>query len=85
MKKTEKMLDSTFVTIFMTVITVYALFFDDFRVLYFPIHSDTFWFNLSFFGMMCFFIEIFLASIVKDDYFNTFFFWLDLISTISMI
>lgn len=37
MKKTEKVLDSTFVTVFMTVITVYALFFDDLRVLYIPL------------------------------------------------
>ena len=85
MKKTEKVLDSTFVTIFMTVITVYALFFDDLRVLYMDPSNDTLWFNISFFGMMCFFVEIFLSSIVKDDYFNTFFFWLDIISTVSMI
>lgn len=30
-------------------------------------------------------IEIFLASIAKEDYFLTFFFWLDVVSTISMI
>lgn len=85
MKKTEKVLDSSFVTILMTVITVYALFFDDLRVLFFDPANDTFWFNVSFVGMMCFFVEIFLGSIVKDDYFNTFFFWLDIISTVSMI
>ena len=34
--------------------------------------------------MAAFLIEIFFASLVKDDYFLTFFFWLDIISTISM-
>jgi hypothetical protein len=36
----------------------------------------------------CFFlfaIEIFFASLCREDYFLTFFFWLDIISTISML
>lgn len=30
-------------------------------------------------------IELILASISKDDYFLSFYFWLDLISTVSLI
>ena len=30
-------------------------------------------------------VEIFLASLAKEVYFLTFFFWLDAVSTISMI
>ena len=29
--------------------------------------------------------ELIIQSIGKDDYLNTFFFWLDLISTVSLI
>ena len=42
-----------------------------------------FGFNSFAFGM--FGIEIFLASISKEDYFLSFFFWLDVVSTVSMI
>ena len=35
--------------------------------------------------MILFFIEIVLSSIAKEDYFNSFYFWLDLISTVSLI
>ena len=34
---------------------------------------------------MLFGVELILASIGKPDYFNSFFFWLDLISTLSLI
>jgi len=30
-------------------------------------------------------IEIIIASFAKDDYFNGFYFWLDVISTVSLI
>ena len=30
-------------------------------------------------------VELILSSIGKDDYFNSFFFWLDLISTLSLV
>ena len=35
--------------------------------------------------MALFAIEIIIASLVKDDYFMSFYFWLDLISTVSLI
>ena len=35
--------------------------------------------------MALFMIELILASLVKEDYFLGFYFWLDLISTISLI
>lgn len=35
--------------------------------------------------MICFIVELVLASIAQEGYFLGFFFWLDLVSTISMI
>ncbi len=69
----------------MTIITIYALFFDDIRMIYFPRSKDDYFFGVTLFGMVCFALEIFFASISKEDYFNGFFFWLDFVSTISMI
>lgn len=35
--------------------------------------------------MIGFFLEIILSVYVKSDYFNSFFFWLDLISSVTLI
>lgn len=40
---------------------------------------------LNFISLVLFGIELILASIGKPDYFNSFFFWLDLVSTLSLI
>lgn len=84
-KKIELFLDSTAVTIFMTLITIYALYFDDIRILFFPKSSDDIFFGITLIGMICFAMEIILASFAKDDYVFSFFFYLDIISTASMI
>lgn len=69
----------------MTITTIYTLFGSDINNLAFDVSTDqTFW-VLSTIALGLFSIEIMLASIVKDDYFLSFYFWLDLISTISLI
>jgi hypothetical protein len=83
--KIIKFLDHPITSIFMTIITIYSLFFDDIRALAFSPSADNVFFTITLFCMFCFLIEIVLASIAKDDYFLTFFFWLDLVSTLSMI
>jgi len=35
--------------------------------------------------MIAFSLEIFIASLCKNDYFNGFFFWLDVVSTFSLL
>jgi hypothetical protein len=69
----------------MSAITIYSLFFDDIRVIGVTVHQDDYFFGLTaaFFG--CFVIECVLASIAKEDYFLSFFFWLDAVSTLSML
>ena len=83
--KIEKVLDHYVVVIFMTVVTFYALFFDDIRIIFFPKAADDIFYGLTLFSMICFTVEIFFASIAKEDYFPYFFFILDAVSTISMI
>ena len=69
----------------MNVITVYSLFFDDIRVVVFPAWADYIFYAITFFAMIAFAGELCFASVVKEDYFLSFFFWLDMISTISMV
>ncbi len=69
----------------MTVITIYALFFDDIRILYIPMVADNVFYTLTAISAVMFAIEIVLASLSKDKYFNSFFFWLDVISTVSLL
>ena len=69
----------------MTSITIYALFFDDIRLLALPSSVDPYFWGISTFALACFTIEIILASVAVDGYLFSFFFWLDLVSTISLI
>lgn len=69
----------------MTLITVYALFFDDIRIILFPKSLDDLFYGITLFGMICFTVEISLATYAKEDYLWSFFFWLDIVSTVSMI
>ena len=69
----------------MTVITIYALLGDDIKLLVFPKGADDAFTVLTSASMILFMLEIILASIAKADYFNSFFFWLDLLSTLSLI
>lgn len=78
-------LDSTLVTVFMTLVTIYALYFDDIRILFFPKSADDVFYGITLIGMICFAIEIILASFAKEDYIFSFFFYLDIVSTLSMI
>ena len=82
----QRLLDHSSVVIFMTVITVYALFFDDIRMIFFMKPSDDVFFGISTMALFFFTLELVLASIAKpDEYFLSFFFWLDLVSTLSLI
>ena len=83
--KVARIVDNKYVVAFMTAITIYALFFDDIRILLFPKKADNFFFAATLMGIILFTAEIVATSYSKDYYINSFFFWLDIISTVSMI
>ena len=83
--KIERFLNHWAVTTFMTIVTVYALFGDDVRQLAFPKSADVIFYGLTIVAMFFFMLELVLASIAKEDYFLSFYFWLDLVSTVSLI
>ena len=80
---------------FMMVVTIFVLFGDDVRILFFPPSADgvfAFFISLSF---ILFALEMFLYCWVKSDfsggpfrikgYAFSFFFWLDLLAVLSMV
>jgi hypothetical protein len=69
----------------MSAVTVYTLFFDDIRSAGFGLEQDPIFWSVTLACMILFIAEILLSSVSKEVYFLTFFFWLDLVSTISMI
>jgi class 3 adenylate cyclase len=69
----------------MTILTFYALFGDDIRMLAFSISADLTFYSLSFVCFFFFGLELILSSIFKPGYLNSFYFWLDLVACISLI
>jgi hypothetical protein len=78
-------LDSWPVAIFMTLITIYALFFDDIRIIFLPKIVDDYFNGLTIICLIFFTVEIIMSSISKKTYCNSFFFWLDIFSTVSLL
>jgi Ion transport protein len=69
----------------MTIVTIYALFGSDIDNLAFTATADPTFDVLTIIALVLFGIEIILASIAKEDYFLGFYFWLDLVATLSLI
>ncbi len=69
----------------MTIITIYALFGDDIRLMVCPVVTDEYFYGVSSFCFFAFLFEIFMASLAQDAYFIGFYFWLDLVATLSLI
>lgn len=84
-KKVAAFVDHNMFVLFMTVYTIYALWFDDIRMLVFVKAQDDIFYGITLVGIFCFAFEISLASYAKEEYPWTFFFYLDIISTVSMI
>lgn len=58
-----KFLDSYTTTTAMTLITIYALFFDDLRIIFFPKSIDDLFYGITLFGLIAYTLEIILASL----------------------
>ena len=69
----------------MAAVTIFALFGDDIR-LWFTTKKADMWIDFALiFSLMAFTIEILVNSCVVDDFKYSFFFWLDLIATVSIL
>lgn len=69
----------------MAITTLFALFGDDFRLWFSDKSADPYFFAALCLSFLLFLIEILINSCVVDDYKYSFFFWLDIIATLSLI
>lgn len=85
-KKTiRKFINSITIQFLLFVFTIYALLGDDMRLFFFDKGSDPVFLTLNIITLLLFTSEIVLSSIGVSMYFGNFFFWLDLLSTVSLI
>jgi len=68
-----------------TLLTIYALFGDDIRLLFTSKQDDYIFDYLTMSAMVTFSFECVVCSIGKAGYLGGFFFWLDLLSTVTLI
>ena len=78
-------MDHWIVTTISTTLIMYALFSDDIKIAFFPKSADPVFNVLTCVVLVIFAIEIMLNAVCQDNYFNSFYFWLDVISTITLI
>ena len=82
---TVKIIDHWTFTTWMTILTIYALFGDDLRLLAFGKSADETFYGISVVCLFFFGIEVVAASLAKENYWLGFFFWLDVVATVSLI
>ena len=70
---------------FMVILTLYSLFGDDTRVLVFTKIADDYFYIITSICFFFFSMEIVISCFVRDDYWLGFYFWLDIISTASLL
>mmetsp|Transcript_31950 Transcript_31950/g.56407 ORF Transcript_31950/g.56407 Transcript_31950/m.56407 type:complete len:1044 (-) Transcript_31950:87-3218(-) len=83
--KSRYLSDSFRFAILTTVLTVYALFGDDFRLAVTRKNTDILFDIVTILCILIFVTEIVCFSIGKEDYFLGFFFWLDVLSTATLV
>lgn len=80
-----KLMETTVFQLLLLVITFYSLFFDDYQQLICGKQLDSYFDVFSITIMSIFAIELVVSSLFIKGYFNSYFFYLDLISTLSII
>eukprot|EP00450_Noctiluca_scintillans_P011694 CAMPEP_0194488616 /NCGR_PEP_ID=MMETSP0253-20130528/8472_1 /TAXON_ID=2966 /ORGANISM="Noctiluca scintillans" /LENGTH=959 /DNA_ID=CAMNT_0039329007 /DNA_START=62 /DNA_END=2938 /DNA_ORIENTATION=- len=80
-----RVVDSTAMIAFTTLLTVYALIGDDMRLCCTEATADTGFNVMTIICLSIFSLDLCLAVAGKEDYFLGFFFWLDVISTLSLV
>lgn len=83
--KSRELSDNFRFAILTTVLTVYALFGDDFRLSATPKVTDIIFDCFTLICILIFVFEVLAFSIGKEDYFLGFFFWLDVLSTLTLV
>lgn len=69
----------------MTVVTIYALYADDIRILAFDKAADPTFHDITFVCLVLFLTEFMVFTLVKPEYPLSFSFWMDIVSSVSLI
>lgn len=69
----------------MAAVTIFALFGDDFRLWFTTKKADVWIDGALIVSLVAFTVEILVNSCVVDDFKYSFFFWLDIIATVSIM
>lgn len=83
--KIRELSEGKMVTIVMMIVTIFALIGDDFRVWFFTNKADPYFYIGLIFSLVAFTTEILVNSCVIDEFKYSFFFWLDIVATCSII
>lgn len=83
--RVREFVEGNLITIIMTMTTLFALFGDDFRLWFCNKWVDPYFYGLLCAAFVIFGAELLLNSCVLDDFKYSFFFWLDLVATLSLI
>lgn len=83
--KAREVVEGKYVITLMTCVTLFALFGDDFRLWFFGSFIDPYYYAFLYIAFLLFGLEILLNSCVVDDFKYSFFFWLDIVATLSLI
>jgi hypothetical protein len=78
-------LDNKLYIAFMTIVTMYALFVDDIRILLCPKSWDEIFYGITSAALFFFLQELVLSSLAQDGYLLGFYFWLDFVATVSLV
>ena len=84
-KKIQDIIEGKTVTIIMTLVTIFALIGDDIRIWVTDKEADPYFIVGLILSFALFALEILLNTVVTDEFKYSFFFWLDIIATLSLI
>ena len=80
-----RLLESTHFQLLSLLMTFYALFFDDFQQLFCRTATDALFDAVSLVALALFLAELGLASCALPGYLNSYYFYLDIISALSIL
>ena len=80
-----KMINNNYTMTFVSLLTVYCLFGDDMRTAFVDKSYDFIFTIISILCIFFFGLEIAASIVVKPNYYLSFFFWLDLVSAVSIL
>ena len=83
--KVNTFLEGTFFNIFITVVTLWAQFGDDVRIIVVNKEADETFSIMTIIVFLIFCLEVGMASYATENYINGFYYWLDIVSTASLL